>query len=195
MSLITFAQESLVDSRFKQLAIDLQGQVDELKHKVVKLEATNDQRTNKDHRKTDRKQKRQVKQGSSLSVCKSSSSLCTYYHPDHPDARPRKSNSYGVVAETSNNEMVQDQSNNVKIGMPTSCQDLLLLGHKLNGFYSVKSSQPNVKGTKMETIYCDFQSDSNGYYLARILLLTFFSIAVLIIILFGLTFRKGAIRK
>jgi len=169
LSLITPAQESLVDSRFNQLAIDLQGQVDELKHKVVKLEATNDQRTNKDHRKTARKQKRQVKQGSSLSVCKSSSSLCTYYHPDHPDARPRKSNSYGVAAEI-NNEMVQDQPNNVKMGMPTSCKDLLLLGHKLNGFYSVKSSQPNVKGTKMETIYCDFQSDSNGYYLARALI-------------------------
>jgi len=154
-------QESLVDSRFKQLAVDLQGQVDELKQKVVRLEATNDQRANKDHRHTAGKQKRQAKQGS-LSVCKSSSSLCTHFHPDHPDARPRKSNSYGVAAET-NTEMVQDQSNNVKIGMPTSCKDLQLLGHKLNGFYSVKSSQPNEKGTKMETIYCDFQSDSNGF--------------------------------
>ena len=153
-------QESLVDSRFKQLAIDLQGQVGELKHKVVRLEATNDQRINKDHHQAAGKQKRQAKQGS-LSVCKSSSSLCTHYHPDHPDARPRKSNSYGIAAEI-NNEMVQAQSNNVKMGMPTSCKDLQLLGHKLNGFYSVKTSQPNVKGTKMETIYCDFQSDANG---------------------------------
>jgi hypothetical protein len=35
-------------------------------------------------------------------------------------------------------------------GMPTSCEDLLKIGHKMTGFYSVM-------GKKMvETIYCDF---------------------------------------
>ena len=35
-------------------------------------------------------------------------------------------------------------------GLPTSCEDLWLIGHSLNGFYSVK-------GTKMiESVYCDF---------------------------------------
>jgi hypothetical protein len=35
-------------------------------------------------------------------------------------------------------------------GLPKSCQDLWLIGHTLNGFYSVMES------TKMESVYCDF---------------------------------------
>jgi hypothetical protein len=35
-------------------------------------------------------------------------------------------------------------------GLPKSCQDLWLIGHTLNGFYSVMGS------TKMESVYCDF---------------------------------------
>lgn len=35
-------------------------------------------------------------------------------------------------------------------GFPTSCEDLLKIGHSVSGFYSVM-------GTKMvETVYCDF---------------------------------------
>jgi hypothetical protein len=34
--------------------------------------------------------------------------------------------------------------------MPKSCQDLWLIGHTLNGFYSVMGS------AKMESVYCDF---------------------------------------
>jgi hypothetical protein len=35
-------------------------------------------------------------------------------------------------------------------GFPTSCEDLWLIGHTLNGFYSIK-------GEKMiESVYCDF---------------------------------------
>jgi hypothetical protein len=34
--------------------------------------------------------------------------------------------------------------------LPTSCEDLMLIGHTLNGFYSIK-------GAKMiESVYCDF---------------------------------------
>ena len=35
-------------------------------------------------------------------------------------------------------------------GLPTSCKDLLLIGHTLNGFYSVMGS------AMMESVYCDF---------------------------------------
>ena len=35
-------------------------------------------------------------------------------------------------------------------GLPTSCKDLWLIGHTLNGFYSVMGS------AMMESVYCDF---------------------------------------
>ncbi len=56
--------------------------------------------------------------------------------------------------------------NKAKIrGMPSNCKDLQLLGHKLSGFYSVKASQPKIKGNKIETVYCDFTVSSSiaGY--------------------------------
>ena len=47
-------------------------------------------------------------------------------------------------------------------GFPTSCEDLWLIGHTLNGFYSIK-------GTKMmESVYCDFTKlldDAGKYFL------------------------------
>lgn len=121
--LLNSVQESLVDSRFKQLAIDLQGQVDELKHKVIRLEATNNQGAKN---AAGKQKKRQAKLGS-LPVCKSSSSLCTFYYPDHPNARPQKRNPYAAPTDTDNG-MVQGPSNQAdiaKIGMPTSCLDYL----------------------------------------------------------------------
>ncbi len=54
----------------------------------------------------------------------------------------------------------ESKKENSKIGMPTSCKDLQLLGHKLDGFYSVKSSHPNKQRSKIETVYCDFPSSS-----------------------------------
>jgi hypothetical protein len=35
-------------------------------------------------------------------------------------------------------------------GLPSSCEDLKMIGHTLNGFYSVIGS------TMMESVYCDF---------------------------------------
>jgi hypothetical protein len=35
-------------------------------------------------------------------------------------------------------------------GLPSSCADLKLIGHTLNGFYSVMGS------AKMESVFCDF---------------------------------------
>ena len=43
-----------------------------------------------------------------------------------------------------------------KAETPSSCQDLKCLGHKLNGFYSIKSAN----GIKLETVYCDFTQSS-----------------------------------
>jgi len=39
--------------------------------------------------------------------------------------------------------------------VPSNCQDLMLLGHKMNGFFVVLGMEKN--GGKLETIYCDFR--------------------------------------
>ncbi len=87
------------------------------------------------------------------SVCESSSSLCTFYHPDHPDAS-RKQDSYNPSITT---EILQDA--NQPKEMPTSCEALQELGHKLNGFYLIKTARPN-QGSQIETVFCDFQSST-----------------------------------
>jgi len=56
---------------------------------------------------------------------------------------------------TVNNEILPDPTK-VK-GMPTSCKDLQLLGHKLNGIYLIKTSKPE-EGVKIKAVFCDFQS-------------------------------------
>ncbi len=101
-------------------------------------------------------------------------SLCTLYFPDHPDAYAKKDNSSVLLLVP--NELTKDSktvgemqtppedssktNEEVIKGMPTSCTDLKLLGHKLNGFYSVKTQQTN-QTAKVETVYCDFQSSSD----------------------------------
>ncbi len=61
------------------------------------------------------------------------------------------------------NEMIdhENQKNKFK-GIPASCKDLQILGHKLNGFYSIKKSQPKQGIAKIETVFCDFQSTSDA---------------------------------
>ena len=88
------------------------------------------------------------------SVCESSSSLCTFYHPDHPDASRKKGSIINPSVTTDN---MQDE--NQPKEMPTSCKDLQKLGHKLNGFYLIKTARPN-QGAKIETVFCDFQSST-----------------------------------
>ena len=41
-------------------------------------------------------------------------------------------------------------------GLPTSCGDLLQLGHTLNGFYPIKQ----VNRRKIKMVYCDFNQSS-----------------------------------
>ena len=94
---------------------------------------------------------------SSKLSCQSGSLFCTFYYPDHPDTnRNRKGNKYSGTV----NELIRDPGK-VK-GIPSSCKDLQLLGHELNGLYSIKRFQPaNNQGTnKIETVFCDFQSPS-----------------------------------
>jgi len=71
-------------------------------------------------------------------ICENSSSLCTFFHPDHPDAGKKKGNYISTVT----NEMLQDPAK-VK-GLPSSCKDLQLLGHKLSGLYLVKTSKSEI---------------------------------------------------
>jgi hypothetical protein len=40
--------------------------------------------------------------------------------------------------------------------MPTSCEDLQRMGHKISGIFLVKGS------TKFEAVYCDFSPSENG---------------------------------
>ena len=47
-------------------------------------------------------------------------------------------------------------------GLPTSCADLQIIGHTLNGFYSVAGS------AMMESVYCDFSklpADQSKYWI------------------------------
>ena len=206
-------QETLVDSRFIHLAADFQDQLDELKIKVKKLETKKGDNieinTPSYHHALQKRQAIVSKKPNA--VCLSSSSICTSYFPDHPDANNDK-RKFGLLVKNISssfrslctlyfpdhpdayakkdnssvlllvpNELTKstdgktiggmqtppEDSSETKgaviKGMPTSCTDLKLLGHKLNGIYSVKTQQTN-QTTKMETVYCDFQSssDSNG---------------------------------
>jgi len=96
-------------------------------------------------------------------ICSTSSSLCTHYHPDHPDASHKK----GKYSATVTNEMLQNETSTKVTGIPTSCKDLQQIGHSLNGVYFIKKSLPNRKGNKMQAVFCDFQSpiSSKGLYL------------------------------
>jgi hypothetical protein len=56
-------------------------------------------------------------------------------------------------------------------GQPSSCADLKIIGHTLNGFYSVMGL------SKMESVYCDFTklpSDAG-----KLCLITNFSVAII----------------
>lgn len=150
----------MVDSRFKLLAVDFQDQIDDLKGKVGRLEAS---KTIADDRHHHGIQKRQTNSSNSIrKVCENSSSFCTYFHPDHPDAGRSRGNHTPTVpnemmqkpakqmngtttsdystSATATNEIVHDASTRVE-GIPTSCKDLLLFGHKLNGVYLIKASR------------------------------------------------------
>jgi len=87
------------------------------------------------------------------STCFTMSQICSLFIENHPDSTKTK-----WSAPTSKTGKA-DSTNNListKPIMPTSCQDLQLLGHSINGFYSV--SNPEAK--KIDTVYCDFKSSN-----------------------------------
>jgi hypothetical protein len=59
-------------------------------------------------------------------------------------------------------------------GLPSSCADLKIIGHTLNGIYSVMGS------AKMESVYCDFTKlpgDAGKYFrFSRIIQIIYFLI-------------------
>lgn len=159
-------QEVLIDTKCRQYSAGLQDQIDDLKTKFDLLEADKkkDRVSKKDHqRSTNNGINKRDDPKALKEICTTSSSLCTHYHPDHPDASHNKQTKYSPVVTT---EIIQNKPDSKVKGMPTSCKDLQQLGHSSNGFYSIKKFQPNDKGTKIETVYCDFKTptDSNGIH-------------------------------
>jgi len=145
-------QKALVETECKKYSAGLQDQINELKAKVDLLEVSKsiDQNLkNNDHSFAKGIKKRAVPKALQ-EICSTSSSLCTHYHPDHPDAIKKKGKFSPIVT----NEML----GNKVTGIPTSCKDLQQLGHSLNGLYLVKKSLPSTQRTKIETVFCNFQS-------------------------------------
>jgi hypothetical protein len=62
----------------------------------------------------------------------------------------REKNERTAAAATDSVPISNNQSAVAINGLPSSCADLKMIGHTLNGFYSVMGS------TKMESVYCDF---------------------------------------
>lgn len=89
--------------------------------------------------------------------CASSANLCTYFYPDFPDKYRKKNSSNKIVQSTKDNSS-SSPSEMILPKMPSSCKDLQLLGHTLNGFYSVQGKDSN---NKIETIFCQFESEQS----------------------------------
>jgi len=88
-------------------------------------------------------------------VCENSSSFCTYFHPDHPDAGRKRGN----YTPTITNPMIEGLS---KVnGIPTSCEDLQQIGHILSGLYLIQATRPNQEA-KIETVFCNFATPTTA---------------------------------
>jgi len=159
-------QDDLVDAKCKQYTAGLQDQVNELKAKVDRLEVNKvDQNLkNNDYSLAKGMRKRDVPKALK-SICSTSSSLCTHYHPDHPDASSKK----GKYSPIVNNEMLSTKGK----GIPTSCKDLQQIGYSLNGLYLIKKSLPNNGGAKIQTVFCEFQlpTSSNGTFKIELIIM------------------------
>jgi hypothetical protein len=63
----------------------------------------------------------------------------------------REKNERTAAASTDSVRPIGNNQSTVSInGLPSSCGDLKMIGHTLNGFYSVMGL------AKMESVYCDF---------------------------------------
>ncbi len=97
------------------------------------------------------------------STCFTLNQFCSTFAETYPDAKrltksptPSVSNTPTEITTSTtkspNNDFTMET--NQRPLMPTSCQDLQMVGHSINGFYSV--SNPEAK--KIEIIFCDFKS-------------------------------------
>ena len=84
--------------------------------------------------------------------CASSANLCTYYYPDFPDRyRKKKGSSKSIQSKDNSSPSI---SETISPKMPSSCKDLQLLGHTLDGFHSIQGVGKD--SNKIENIFCRF---------------------------------------
>lgn len=127
-------QESIVDSRFKLLAADFQDQIDDLKGQVVTLRGskTIDLGVMTSSQHGHDIQKRQANPSKPRRpICENSSSFCTFFHPDHPDADRKKIHYSPTLPDEIMSDPIKMQ------GMPTSCNDLQLLSARTQTEWTV----------------------------------------------------------
>ena len=75
--------------------------------------------------------------------------------PEKP-SHHRNKRPYRLIPVNKPEDENSNQANRKFYGPPTNCSDLGKLGHNLNGYYLVKSSDPSQKN-KMMTVYCAFR--------------------------------------
>jgi len=93
--------------------------------------------------------------------CASSANQCTYFYPDFPDKYKKKNSSGKLVQNKDNSSSSPSETSSSK--MPSSCKDLQLLGHTLNGFYSVQGIDGKESNSnKIETIFCQFDLEQSS---------------------------------
>jgi len=97
-------QENIVDSRFKLLAADFQDQINDLKGKFVVLEVSKNPNKGVFEGHYQHEIKKRHTSKSTRPFCENSTSLCTFFYPDHPDAGRKKGN----YSSTVTNEMLQN---------------------------------------------------------------------------------------
>jgi len=102
---------------------------------MTQLKMQNENLVNRVQKLESNMRKSRIKRAAELSnstVSLRKRSLCRY--PEYPDMKNQK-----VV--------------------PNSCNDLQLMGHTLNGFYSVQGRDKNAN--RIETIFCNFSSETS----------------------------------
>jgi len=87
--------------------------------------------------------------------CSDSSSLCKFFHPDHPDA---------VAATRTYTGRSYKKPMEKMSGPPASCKELNLLGHSLNGLYLINGAGRNpYKVILVNCNFNDIQSKFNSF--------------------------------
>jgi len=103
-----------------------------------------------------------IKRQTSPKLAQSNIVKCSPY-PDNPDIYYRKGILYSIILMVSYKMDVIGTFLLMNLGNylaePTNCNDLKLIGHFMNGFYSVKNSFDN---RNIETVFCNFTRPIEG---------------------------------